>query len=81
MLKGVWASLTGNQRLVPLLAKPPGQQDLGWIKAVFERGEMRVIIDRCYPLHELPEALRCLAGGHARGKIIMTTGAEISGTG
>lgn len=31
------------------------------------------VIDRCYPLDELPEAMRYLATGHARGKIVMTS--------
>jgi hypothetical protein len=30
------------------------------------------VIDRCYPLGELPDAMRYLATGHARGKVVIT---------
>jgi NADPH:quinone reductase-like Zn-dependent oxidoreductase len=30
------------------------------------------VIDRCYPLSEVPEALRYLGKGHARGKVVIT---------
>jgi NADPH:quinone reductase-like Zn-dependent oxidoreductase len=30
------------------------------------------VIDRTYPLAEVPEALRYLEAGHARGKVVIT---------
>jgi hypothetical protein len=30
------------------------------------------VIDRCYPLSEVPVAMRYLEGGHAKGKVIIT---------
>jgi NADPH:quinone reductase-like Zn-dependent oxidoreductase len=30
------------------------------------------VIDRCYPLSEVPEAIRYLEERHARGKVIIT---------
>jgi NADPH:quinone reductase-like Zn-dependent oxidoreductase len=33
------------------------------------------VIDRCYPLAELPEALRYLEAGHARGKVLVSAAA------
>jgi NADPH:quinone reductase-like Zn-dependent oxidoreductase len=29
-------------------------------------------IDRVFPLAEVPEAIRYVAGGHARGKVVVT---------
>jgi NADPH:quinone reductase-like Zn-dependent oxidoreductase len=30
------------------------------------------VIDRTYPLIEVPEAIRYIEGGHARGKVVVT---------
>jgi NADPH:quinone reductase-like Zn-dependent oxidoreductase len=35
-------------------------------------GKMRPVIDRRYPLSDVPNALRYLEEGHARGKIVIT---------
>jgi NADPH:quinone reductase-like Zn-dependent oxidoreductase len=35
-------------------------------------GKVTPVIDRCYPLDEVPEAIRVLEGGHARGKVVIT---------
>jgi NADPH:quinone reductase-like Zn-dependent oxidoreductase len=32
------------------------------------------VIDRTYPLADAAEAVRYLEGGHARGKVVVTTG-------
>ena len=35
-------------------------------------GTVKIVIDRRYPLEEVPEALRYLGEGHARGKVVVT---------
>ncbi len=35
-------------------------------------GKVKPVIDRHYQLHEIAEAVRCLSGGYARGKAIIT---------
>jgi NADPH:quinone reductase-like Zn-dependent oxidoreductase len=37
-----------------------------------EAGKVTPVIDRTYPLSDLPEALRYLETGHARGKLVIT---------
>jgi NADPH:quinone reductase-like Zn-dependent oxidoreductase len=39
---------------------------------LFEAGKVVPVIDRRYPLSEVPEALRYLGEGHARGKVVIT---------
>jgi len=73
VLAGLWAALTGSQRLVPYLAKPPDRADRVYVRELLEAGRLCPIIDRRYPLRELPEALGYLAEGHARGKVVITT--------
>jgi NADPH:quinone reductase-like Zn-dependent oxidoreductase len=47
------------------------QEDLGVLNALVEAGELRPIIDRTYPLREVPAAVRALAEGHSRGKAVI----------
>ncbi len=48
------------------------QKDLVFLKDLLEAGEVAPVIDRRYPLSEAAEALRYLAEGHARGKVVLT---------
>jgi NADPH:quinone reductase-like Zn-dependent oxidoreductase len=71
-VEGLWTSITVDKKMVPLLAKPPAKEDLVFMKELLEAGKVRPVIDRRYPLREVPEALRYLEEGHARGKIVIT---------
>ena len=71
-LKGQLKSMTGSQRMVPLPPKLPNQSDLVFIKELLETGKVIPVIDRNYSLGEVPDALRYLADGHARGKVVLT---------
>jgi NADPH:quinone reductase-like Zn-dependent oxidoreductase len=42
------------------------------LKELLEAGTVTPVIDRRYPLEQVPDALRYLAEGHARGKIVVT---------
>jgi NADPH:quinone reductase-like Zn-dependent oxidoreductase len=70
-LEGLWISMTGKRKMVPLLAKPPSSTDLAFMRGLLENGKVAPVVDRCYTLSELPEALRYLKEGHARGKIVI----------
>lgn len=47
-------------------------EDLVFIKELIEAGRLRPVIDRCFPLSQAPGAFRYYAGGHARGKVVIT---------
>ena len=49
----------------------PNQKDLDVMKELFETNQVIPIIDKCYPLSDVPEALRYLGEGHAKGKVII----------
>ena len=66
-----WTSLTGGKRMVPMLTKPK-QEDLAVLKELIEIGDVAPVIDRRYTLSEVPEAIRYLEKGHARGKVVVT---------
>jgi NADPH:quinone reductase-like Zn-dependent oxidoreductase len=48
------------------------QEDLIVLKELIESGKVTPVIDRTYPLAEVPEAIRYLEEGHARGKVVIT---------
>jgi NADPH:quinone reductase-like Zn-dependent oxidoreductase len=60
-----------SQKVVMFLAsiKKP---DLVVLKELMEAKKVTPVIDRCYTLSEVPEAIRYLEQGHARGKILIT---------
>ena len=72
LLQQQWISMTGSQKMVPMLPKRLVTKDLQDLKELLEAGKIKPVIDRRYPLSELPEALRYYGKGHARGKIVIT---------
>jgi NADPH:quinone reductase-like Zn-dependent oxidoreductase len=45
--------------------------DLLTLKGMLETGKIVPAIDKCYPLSDVPEALRYLGSNHARGKLVI----------
>jgi NADPH:quinone reductase-like Zn-dependent oxidoreductase len=60
-----------SQRLVSFLAEPNGE-DLRFLAGLIESGKVTPVIDRTYPLSEVPNAIRHLEEGHPRGKVVIT---------
>jgi NADPH:quinone reductase-like Zn-dependent oxidoreductase len=56
---------------IRLLAVRQGAQHLAPIVELCQAGKLATIIDRRYRLSEVPEALRYLGEGHAKGKIVI----------
>jgi NADPH:quinone reductase-like Zn-dependent oxidoreductase len=57
---------------VRLLAVQRNRKDLESITELCITGKVKLVIDRRYPLSEVPEALRYLGEGHAKGKVVIT---------
>lgn len=72
ILLGPLLSKKGGQQLRSMGSAKPNQKDLGVMKGLLEAGKVVPVIDRCYAFNEIPEALRYLGQGHAKGKIIIT---------
>ena len=60
-----------SQTLVQLIAKR-NKDDLEILSRLIDAGKITPVIDRTYPLSEVPTAIRYLEGGHARGKVVIT---------
>lgn len=59
-----------RQRLRPLAATER-REDLLFLKELVEAGKVTPVIDRTYPLAQVRDAIRHLAAGHARGKVVI----------
>ena len=60
-----------SRKLVVFMAKM-NKDDLNCLRELMEAGTVRPVIDRRYSLREVPEAIRYLKEGHARGKVVIT---------
>jgi len=60
-----------KQRLVMLMASEDGT-DLAALTEVIERGGLRPALERTFALEDAAAAIDHVAGGHARGKVVVT---------
>jgi NADPH:quinone reductase-like Zn-dependent oxidoreductase len=51
----------------------PGREDLERLDELVEAGQVSPVMDRSYPLAEVPEAIRYVETGRARGKVVIST--------
>ncbi|MEA2692837.1 MAG: hypothetical protein QOJ16_2224 [Acidobacteriota bacterium] len=73
ILKAVVLSRLGSQKLLPVMAHA-SKDDLIVMQELLEGGKVTPVIDRIYPLRDVPEAVLYLEEGHARGKVVITMG-------
>jgi NADPH:quinone reductase-like Zn-dependent oxidoreductase len=64
-----------KQRL-RVLTSTEVKEDLRTLSELAEAGKIVPVIDRTYALSEVPGAIRYLAQGHAKGKVVITLGAN-----
>jgi NADPH:quinone reductase-like Zn-dependent oxidoreductase len=71
LMKAFVSSRFVGQKLVMIGAKIT-KEDLTTLGELLTTGKVRPVIDRRYRLGEVPEAIRYLEQGHARGKVVVT---------
>lgn len=57
---------------VRMLVVPQNRDDLNAITEYIVSGKVRPVIDKTYPFDEIPEAMRYVSEGHAKGKIVIS---------
>ena len=67
---GPFISLFGSRKMGLMLHK--ANKGLDFMAELLEAGKVVPIIDRCYPLSEVADAMRYYIEGRARGKIVIT---------
>ena len=70
-LLGSLISMTGSRKL-RILAHRPNKNDLAYMNELIETGKVVPVIDRCYPLSDVAEALGYFGEAHAKGKVVIT---------
>jgi len=78
LLRSFWVALTSGRRLKQMLQRPT-QADLAVVKGFTEAGVVCPVIDRRYPLAEVPDAIAYVEKGHARGKVVIDIRVGIGG--
>ena len=53
---------------------PDKTESMALLKDLLESGKLTPHIDKTFPLNEVPEAIRYLQEGHAKGKVVITIG-------
>jgi len=76
MFLGQFVSMFGSKKIISLGTMKPNKKDLTLMKELLETGQIKPVIDRGYPLNEVPEAIRYLEEGHARGKVVIIIGQD-----
>jgi NADPH:quinone reductase-like Zn-dependent oxidoreductase len=71
LIKTLVLSRFVSQNLVMFLARR-SKEDLTVMHELMEAGKVIPVIDKRYRLSEVPEAIRYLEEGHARGKVVIT---------
>jgi NADPH:quinone reductase-like Zn-dependent oxidoreductase len=71
ILRAPLLSAVTRQRLRPVISKETGE-DLRALAGLIEDGVVTPVVDRTYQLIEAPDAIRYLAEGHPRGKVVVT---------
>ncbi len=75
ILLGRWMSKSGRKTMGFMMSKR-SQGGLVFLKELIEAGKMRPVIERRYPLSQVPEAVRYVEEGHAQGKVVIVVGHE-----
>jgi NADPH:quinone reductase-like Zn-dependent oxidoreductase len=71
ILKAAAMSPFVSQTLIALDVKR-SKQDLEKLTSLIEEGKLAPVIDRTHSLSEVPQAIRYIEEGHARGKVVIT---------
>ena len=72
--KALWAMVFSkfvNQQMGMMMADA-NQKDLTVLADMMQSGKLKPVIDRTYKLEQVPDAIRYVEEGHARGKVVIT---------
>jgi NADPH:quinone reductase-like Zn-dependent oxidoreductase len=63
-----------TRKHIQMLAVQPNLHDLLYLAELCQAGSLVPVLDRCYPLSQVPDALRYVGEGHVKGKVVITVG-------
>jgi NADPH:quinone reductase-like Zn-dependent oxidoreductase len=70
-IKAMLLSPFVSQKVGMILAEL-NHDDLAFLADLMQSGKLKAVIDRTYKLSDVPEAIKYVEQGHARGKVVIT---------
>ena len=64
-----------SQKMTMMMADP-SKEDKLYLRDLMQAGKVTPVIDRTYELADVPEAIRYVEKGHARGKVVIRVGTQ-----